>query len=158
MPYDIRRNYRGKSGYSVVSTDGSVRGTHPTRNAAIQQQRALYAAESRMKKAEDGMLYDQLTPDEKDFHDAMMAVVEKHGKIDEDGSGIWAGYNPPERNPDAQYGVKCGNCSHFEGDGVCHIIALQVQEDGKCRFAAIPDGYVNYGVMKGDFWGGRFTN
>ena len=24
MPYDIRRNYRGKSGYSVVGPDGTV--------------------------------------------------------------------------------------------------------------------------------------
>ena len=159
MPYDIRRNYRGKSGYSVVGPDGTVRGTHPTRVAATEQQRALYAAEARMKKAEDdNMLYDELTPDEKAFHDAMMEIAEQYGKFDEDGSGIWAGYDPPERNPDAQYGVKCGNCSHFEGGNMCHIIALSVNENGKCRFAAIPDGYVNYNVMKGDFWGGRFSN
>ena len=158
MPYDIRRNYRGKSGYSVVSPDGAVRGTHPTRSAAIEQQRALYAAESRTKKADGSSLYDQLAPDEKDFHDAMEAIVDKHGKIDEDGRGIWAGYDSPERNPDSQYGVKCGNCSHYEGEGMCHIIAFAVQENGKCRLAAIPDGYVNYDVMKGDFWGGRFTN
>lgn len=50
MPYDIRRNYRGKSGYSVVGPDGKVHGTHPSRNAAIEQQRALYAAENRTKK------------------------------------------------------------------------------------------------------------
>lgn len=157
MPYDIRRNYRGKSGYSVVGPDGKSHGTHPTRTAAIEQQRALYAAEARMKKGEDSALYDQLTPDEKDFHDVMMMIVEKHGKIDEDGSGIWAGYNPPDENPDSQFGVKCGNCSHFEGGNMCHIIALPVNENGICRFAAIPDGYVNYNVMKGDFWQGRFT-
>jgi hypothetical protein len=159
MPYDIRRNYRGKSGYSVVGPDGKSRGTHPTRSAAIEQQRALYAAEARMKKGEEesNTLYDQLTPDEKDFHDVMMMIVEKHGKIDEDGSGIWAGYNPPDENPDSQFGVKCGNCSHFEGGNMCHIIALPVNENGICRFAAIPDGYVNYNVMKGDFWQGRFT-
>jgi hypothetical protein len=158
MPYDIRRNYRGKSGYSVVGPDGTVRGTHSSRRAAIEQQRALYAAESNMKKDDSGMLYEQLTPDEKEFHDAMMAIAEKYGKFDEDGSGIWAGYDPPERNPEAAIGVKCGNCSHFEGNGVCHIIAFQVEENGKCRLAAIPDGYVNYNVMKRDFWGGRFTN
>lgn len=159
MPYDIRRNYRGKSGYSVVGPDGKNHGTHPTRTAAIEQQRALYAAEARMKKSEENnMLYDQLTPDEKDFHDVMMMIVEKHGKIDEDGSGIWAGYNPPEKNPDSQFGVKCGNCSHFEGGNMCHIIALPVNENGICRFAAIPDGYVDYNVMKSDdFWQGRFT-
>ena len=155
MPYDIRRNYRGKSGYSVVGPDGTVRGTHTTRGAATEQQRALYAAESRMKK-DESPLYDQLTPDEKEFHDAMMRIAEKYGKIDEDGSGIWAGYSPPDKNPDSAYGVKCGNCTHFEGGNMCHIIALPVNENGICRLAAIPDGYVNYNVMKGDFWGGRF--
>ena len=156
MPYDIRRNYRGKSGYSVVGPDGTVRGTHSSRRAAIEQQRALYAAESGMKKAEDMTLYNQLTPDEKAFHDAMDAIVAKYGKIDEDGSGIWAGYDSPEENPDSKYGVKCGNCAHFQGGNQCAIIALPVNENGICRLAVIPDGYVNYNVMKGDFWGGRF--
>lgn len=50
MPYDIRQNYRGKSGYSVVSEDGTVRGTHKTKQEAINQQRALYAAENESKK------------------------------------------------------------------------------------------------------------
>ena len=108
-------------------------------------------------KKDASSLYNELTDDEKAFHDAMMQIAEKYGKFDEDGSGIWAGYDPPERNPDAEFGVKCGNCSHFEGGNMCHIIALPVNENGKCRFAAIPDGYVNYGVMKNDFWGGRFV-
>lgn len=50
MPYDIRRNYRGKSGYSVVGEDGKVHGTHPSKAKAIMQQRALYAAEAQTKK------------------------------------------------------------------------------------------------------------
>lgn len=160
MPYDIRRNYRGKSGYSVVSEDGTVRGTHSTRNAAIEQQRALYAAESRMKKEDasgrSGMLYEQLTPDEKAFADAMMEIADQYGKFDEDGSGIWAGYDPASRNMDASIGVKCGNCVHFEGNGECHIIAFQVEENGKCRFAAIPDGYVRMSTQK-SFWSGRIV-
>lgn len=57
MPYDIRQNYRGKSGYSVIGPDGKVHGTHPTRRAAIEQQRALYAAESRTKKSFWGNLF-----------------------------------------------------------------------------------------------------
>ena len=57
MPYDIRQNYRGKSGNSVVSEDGSVRGTHRTRREALDQQRALYAAESQAKKGFWGGLF-----------------------------------------------------------------------------------------------------
>jgi len=56
MPYDIRRNYRGKSGYSVVGPDGKNHGTHPTRTAAIEQQRALYAAEAQANKLWNGII------------------------------------------------------------------------------------------------------
>lgn len=61
MPYDIRRNYRGKSGYSVVGPDGAVHGTHPSRNAAMQQQRALYAAENESKKIWGGRIVPTLS-------------------------------------------------------------------------------------------------
>ena len=57
MPYDIKENYKGKSGYSVVSEDGSVRGVHSTRGEALNQQRALYAAESQTKKGFWGGLF-----------------------------------------------------------------------------------------------------
>jgi hypothetical protein len=50
MPYDIRQNYRGKPGYSVVGPDGSVRGTHSSREAAERQRRSIYAAEPEAKK------------------------------------------------------------------------------------------------------------
>ena len=56
MPYDIRRNYRGKSGYSVVSRDGKSHGTHPSRTSAIEQQRALYAAEAQANKLWNGII------------------------------------------------------------------------------------------------------
>ena len=101
MPYDIRQNYRGKSGYSVVSTDGTVRGTHPSRRAAIQQQRALYAAEADSKKImkmED--LYEQLSEPEKEFHNSLVSLAEKYGPLDDESTGIWIGYEPPAQNKD----------------------------------------------------------
>lgn len=49
MPYDIKRNYGDCSGYAVVGPSGS-KGCHPSRKKAIEQQRALYAAESDSKK------------------------------------------------------------------------------------------------------------
>ena len=49
MPYDIRRGGKGcKGGYEVVGPHGS-HGCHPSRAKAIQQQRALYAAENAKK-------------------------------------------------------------------------------------------------------------
>jgi len=46
MPWEIRRNYGGCSGYAVVKLpDGSVSGCHSTRGEARAQMRALYASE-----------------------------------------------------------------------------------------------------------------
>jgi hypothetical protein len=51
MPYDIKRNYGGCKGYAVVGPSGT-KGCHPSRKEAIEQQRALYAAEADSKKME----------------------------------------------------------------------------------------------------------
>ena len=60
MPkYNIRRNYGGCKGYSVIGESGT-HGCHPTRAAAIQQQRALYAAAS--TKSHDGAITNEDTP------------------------------------------------------------------------------------------------
>ena len=50
MPYDIRRS---GSQYQVVGPEGRVMGTHPTREEAVGQQRALYANEPSAKKSDD---------------------------------------------------------------------------------------------------------
>jgi hypothetical protein len=88
-------------------------------------------------------LEDLLTPDEKALHDALVTIAEQYGKFDEDGSGIWAGYESSEENQDKVIGVKCSNCALYSGGSVCEVIAFDVEPDGKCRFAVIPDGYVN---------------
>lgn len=64
MPYDIKRNYGGCKGYAVVGPSG-VKGCHPSRKSAIQQQRALYAAESDSKKMHDGAITNEDTPNKK---------------------------------------------------------------------------------------------
>lgn len=158
MPYDIRQNYRGKPGYSVVSPSGRVHGTHPSRRAAIQQQRALYAAEAQSKKMTKAEgLYEQLSEPEKEFHDSLVSIAEKYGPLNNEDTGIWIGYEPPAQNGEASIGVMCGNCSlHYEkeeGGIACKIISLQIQEMGKCRLAAIPPGYV---TANKTVWGGRF--
>jgi hypothetical protein len=160
MPYDIRQNYRGKSGYSVVSPDGTVRGTHGTRREAIEQQRALYAAEARSKKdisKAEHNLYEQLSDAEKQFHDSLVSIAENYGPLNAEETGIWIGYETAAQNEEASIGVMCGNCSlHYEKeDGAlgCKILSYQIEEMGKCRLAAIPPGYVN---VNKNIWGGRF--
>jgi hypothetical protein len=88
-------------------------------------------------------LEDLLTPDEKALHDALVTIAEQYGKFDEDGSGIWAGYESAEENEDKEIGVKCSNCALYLGGVECEILAFEVEAEGKCRFAVIPDGYVN---------------
>jgi hypothetical protein len=88
-------------------------------------------------------LEDLLTPDEKALHDALVEIAQKYGKFNEDGSGIWAGYESAEENEDKEIGVKCSNCALYAGGVQCEILAFEVEAEGKCRFAVIPDGYVN---------------
>ena len=84
----------------------------------------------------------KLTQDEKELADALIIIAQRHGKFNEDGTGIWAGYDEPTSNPDARIGVKCSNCVLYSGGDQCKIISLPVHPEGKCRFAVIPDGVV----------------
>jgi hypothetical protein len=77
-------------------------------------------------------------------------IADEYGKFDEDGSGIWAGYESPAENDEKSIGVKCANCTLYMGEGKCAIIKQEVQENGKCRFAVIPDGVVQWNDMKSE--------
>ena len=85
-----------------------------------------------------------LIPEERDLAEAIYEVVQKHGKFDQDGDGVWAGYTPAYENGDAAIGVKCANCVFYKGGDECAIIAIPVDEngEGKCRFAMLPEGVV----------------
>jgi hypothetical protein len=88
-------------------------------------------------------LYIKLGPAEKAFHDALCKVSAEYGKFGAgDASSIYPNYESPSENEDAKIGVKCGNCSFYQGEGKCKIIAQLVEANGICRLAAIPDGYV----------------
>lgn len=157
-PYRISRNIASCDGYAVVKEGESVAvpgGCHETMAAARSHMSALYAAESGKsdeeaaeKKSADGRMHPNLTADEAALHDALVRIAEHYGKFDEDGSGIWAGYESPAENDEKSIGVKCANCTLYMGDGKCAVIKQQVQEEGKCRFAVIPDGVVNWTGMK----------
>lgn len=66
MPYDIKRNQPGCSGYAVVGPDGDVKGCHTSRKEAVDQQRAIYAAEANSKKMHhDNVVTNEDTPNKK---------------------------------------------------------------------------------------------
>jgi len=98
------------------------------------------------EKMEPGQLYEMLNDEEKAFHDALVEIVEEFGPFDQGTSGVWVGYEQPSENDEAAIGVKCGNCSfHYDAEGGlgCKLLSFLVEENAKCRLAAIPDGLVN---------------
>lgn len=88
---------------------------------------------------------NNLDQEEADLRDALLKIVKRHGRFNEDSTGVFAGYKSPEENPVASIGVKCANCVFYQGGNSCKIIAMDVEPEGKCRFAVIPKG-----VVKGD--------
>jgi hypothetical protein len=84
-----------------------------------------------------------LIPEEQALADALIAITQKYGKFDQDGDGVWAGYTPAYENEVKDIGVKCSNCVFFQGPNGCQIISLEVEADGKCRFAVLPEGAVS---------------
>jgi len=91
----------------------------------------------------------KLVGEEADLAESLKIIANTYGKFNEDETGIWAGYQTPEENDVKDIGVKCGNCVLYQGGGVCSIIAEQVEEEGKCRFAVIPDGMVSVTATAG---------
>ncbi len=92
-----------------------------------------------------------LVPEEQDLADALIEIVEKHGKFNADNTGVWAGYDSAEKNAEnAAIGVKCGNCIFWEAPNGCNIIQAETEEGGLCRFAILPDGAVTADADYGD--------
>ena len=153
-PYRISKNIKDCGGYAVVKEgeDSSVPGgCHDTLAEARLHMSALYAAEKSIddvieQKHPEHLFH--LSADERALHESLLQIATVYGKFDEDGSGIWAGYDSPAENDVKDIGVKCSNCTLYKGDGVCSIIKQTVQEEGKCRFAVIPDGIVNLNQEK----------
>lgn len=86
---------------------------------------------------------NNLDQEETDLRDALLKIVKRHGRFNEDSDGVWAGYKPAAENPVAAIGVKCANCVFYQGGNSCKIIAMDVEPEGKCRFAVIPKGVVD---------------
>jgi len=85
----------------------------------------------------------KIVSEEQDLAQALLDIANKYGKFNEDDTGIWAGYTPAAENEVAAIGVKCSNCVLYRGGSECAIISAEVEPEGKCRFAVIPDGVVS---------------
>lgn len=112
--------------------------TTSSMESGIKKPQKGYGRKGKIKKSDI-----KLTPDEAALAVALIAVAEKYGKFNEDGTGIWAGYESPDENDEKEIGVKCENCVLYDSNNVCKVIEQPVEPEGKCRFAVIPDGVVN---------------
>lgn len=154
---------RGAGAYSVSHRPGMTRNQwamgrvnaflrllksgKPARSAYTTDNDLLPASHPRStKKKASALTASYLIPEEQDLANALLEVVAKHGKFDQDGDGVWAGYTPASQNEDAKIGVACMNCVFYthdeEGKDTCQIISLEIEELGKCRFAVLPEGAV----------------
>lgn len=119
----------------------------PARSAYKQDNDLLPASHPRStKKSASAMTASGLIPEEQALAEALVWVTSKYGKFDQDGDGVWAGYTPAYDNDKKDIGVKCSNCVFFQGTE-CKIISLEIEADGKCRFAVIPEGVVDVSTV-----------
>lgn len=100
------------------------------------------------KAAANALMASAIIPEERELADALIEITEKYGKFNSDDTGVWAGYKSGADNEIADIGVKCANCILYEGGTSCKIIAAEVEPNGYCRFALIPDGVVTAGGNK----------
>lgn len=120
-----------------------LRSGKPAKAAYTQDNDLLPASHPKSsKKSASTLLASGLIPEEQALADALLDVVAVHGKFDQDGDGVWAGYTPANENDVASIGVKCANCVFYKGGDECAIISLNVEPEGKCRFAVLPEGAV----------------
>ena len=94
-------------------------------------------------------LYDELSNEERALADALLALSNKVGPLDK-AKGIWVGYVDGANNENNSIGVNCGNCALHKSSVACAILDMPIEEEGACRFAVIPDGYVTTGSNVSD--------
>jgi hypothetical protein len=120
-----------------------LRSGRPANKNYTQDNDLLPASHPRSTKGDlQTLAASGLIPEEQALADALLDVVSRYGKFDQDGDGVWAGYTPASENEVADIGVKCANCVFFNGDNGCAVISLEVEAEGKCRFAVLPEGAV----------------
>ena len=114
-------------------------------NEKVTPAQRLISGEANLVLAPSGERFKMLGPEERALAESLVSITQTYGKFNEDGEGVWAGYDTPSENKVKDIGVKCANCALYEGNGVCKIVAQTVEDNGYCRLAAIYDGAVKSG-------------
>jgi hypothetical protein len=87
-------------------------------------------------------VYDMLPEDEKKLADSLIELSKEVGPLDK-AEGIWVGYVNANNNDNAEMGIKCANCALRSGENSCAILSQIIEAGGNCRFAVIPQEYIN---------------
>lgn len=157
---------RGAGSYSSLSASGKSRDDwamartnaflrllksgRPTNSLYTADNDLLPASHPKSVKKQSSVVASALVPEERDFANAMLHLVAKHGKFDDDDSGVWVGYTSAARNDKKSKGVYCEHCVFYAGGTECMIIQQPVEPMGMCRLAAIPDGVVTEHIKKNE--------
>ena len=65
----------------------------PSNSAYKTDNDLLPSAHPRSTKKSASITASGLVPEEKDLAEALIAITQKHGPFDQDGTGVWAGYD-----------------------------------------------------------------
>jgi len=137
MPYDIKRNYGGCKGYAVVGPSGS-HGCHPSRKKAIEQQRALYAAEAQAKKSYDDIITNEDTPNTKPH--SLEECEDKENCPEHMGkkSPCWDGYVQRGMKP-GKDGKMVPNCVPVTKSDCCPDMTKAEGWEGQSLYEELPE-------------------
>jgi hypothetical protein len=81
-------------------------------------------------------------PEERELAEALVKIVNKHGKFNNDKIGVYPEYESAEENSHISEGITCANCILYEGGTSCKILSIPVEANGYCNFALIPDDLI----------------
>jgi hypothetical protein len=79
---------------------------------------------------------------ERELAEALVKIVNKHGKFTNDNIGVYPEYESAEENSHIAEGITCANCILYDGGTSCKILAIPVEANGYCNFALIPDDLI----------------
>lgn len=132
----------GCDGYPVVGGEGKVHGCHPTREAAIQQQSAIYASEARQAKKSAEATWTGFFYNDMSKADILPTAPEMEDAEAEDGAGYTGCGCPTCKELD----VACENCpvcsqeNEVEDEAMKRDYSTASRERMAESGAAMPDG------------------
>lgn len=112
-------------------------GVNPTNPDSAD--RVIQAAERKLAviDAERSLSEDyEWTQVQRELYEAFESVVERHGQFNQSIDGNGAHY--VSKNPFAQQGMQCSNCTFYRGPQACTIVSGAIAPNGICKFWIIP--------------------